>query len=118
MTRELARIVLKAHSYEIIEASDGVEALKRWSEMSGSVDLLLTDVVMPNGIDGLALAERLLAQNPGLKVIYTTGYSSELLGEGRLERDGAQLLSKPYQSKTLLRAVQDCLGNGEARLAP
>jgi CheY-like chemotaxis protein len=66
---------------------------------------------MPNGIDGRALAERLLSQRPGLKVIYTTGYSAERLGTEALQREGVQLLAKPYQTKALLRAVHERLGS-------
>src|SRR5258706_4057560 len=118
LVRELARTILVGWHYDVVEASDGVEALKRWNELGGAVDLLLTDVVMPNGIDGRALAERLRGQRPELKVIYTTGYSAELLGDDILRRDGVQFLSKPYQTKTLLRAVHDCLEPESVGFAP
>lgn len=118
LVREMVRTILVGWNYEVIEAGDSAEALQRWTEIGGAVDLLLTDVVMPNGIDGRALAKLLLAQRPQLKVIYTTGYTAEVLGDDALEREGVRFLSKPYQIKTLLRAVQDCLETSGAGLAP
>ena len=118
LVRELARTILVGQDYAVIEAGDGVEALKRWAEIGGAVDLLLTDVVMPNGIDGRALGMRLLGERPQLKVIYTTGYSAELLGDDTLQREGVRFLSKPYQPRTLLRAVHGCLETSGTGLAP
>src|SRR5690606_7304507 len=71
--------LLVEYGYNVRIASNGVEALKVWEEAAGDVDLLLTDVVMPREISGVQLASRLLSEKNDLKVIYTSGYSIELL---------------------------------------
>ena len=79
--RALVRRVLERGGYEVIEASSGLAALELWKTKKTHVDLLLTDMVMPDGISGRQLAEKLKADNPQLKVIYTTGYSPDLMGK-------------------------------------
>jgi YesN/AraC family two-component response regulator len=62
----------------VLEASDGVSALEMWTKHRDEIHLLLTDMVMPGGMTGKDLAERLLKENPKLKVIYASGYSAEV----------------------------------------
>jgi signal transduction histidine kinase len=69
--RELVVKILEMCGYHIIEAASGVEALEVWAKHKGEIDLLLTDMVMPGGVSGRQLGERLTAEEPGLKVIYT-----------------------------------------------
>ena len=90
-------------------ASDGVEALKLWQEQNGSFDLLLTDLVMPNGMSGRRLAERLVAEKPHLKVIFTSGYNEEMQARPDDEQKGSFFLAKPYESARLLKMVRACL---------
>jgi PAS domain S-box-containing protein len=78
--RELARVILKDYNYEVLEASSGVDALKVWDKHAGRIDLLLTDMVMPEGMSGRELAEELKNRKPTLKVVYTSGYSSDVMG--------------------------------------
>src|SRR5262249_38139057 len=78
--RELALVILKDYDYEVLEASSGVEALKVWDEQEGNIDLLLTDMVMPEGVSGRELAEMLRARKPDLKIIFTSGYSADVMG--------------------------------------
>ena len=107
--RELVRTVLQKHGYRIMVASDGVEALKLWQEQNGSFDLLLTDLVMPNGMSGRRLAERLVAEKPHLKVIFTSGYNEEMQARPDDEQKGSFFLAKPYESARLLKMVRACL---------
>src|SRR5207244_9862273 len=67
--------------YQIFEAASGVEALEGWGQHDGVFDLLLTDMVMPGGVTGRELAEKLLADKPELKVIFTRGYSTDMVGD-------------------------------------
>ncbi len=90
--------------YHVIEASDGVEALSQF-EISPRVDLLLTDVVMPGGLNGLDLARQLRELQPDLHVIYTTGYSDDIVAQSGQMEDGTSLLHKPYDGKALARAL-------------
>jgi CheY-like chemotaxis protein len=77
------------------------------------VDLLLTDMVMPNGMSGGELAKALVEQNPKLKIIYTSGYSPEILKQDSLLTQGVNFLPKPYDLNSLLKAVRLCLDGGK-----
>jgi len=120
--RGLVKQILHHHHYRVLEAEDGEEALALAREHNGEIVLLLTDMVMPRGISGRDLAERLIANQPGLKVIYTSGYSPELF-DGTLNLEaGVNYLPKPYTSATLtqiLRTALDTGANGsQAHIAP
>jgi len=106
--RELARIILKDYKYEVLEAASGVEALKVWDQYQGKVDLLLTDMVMPEGMTGRELAEELKARKPDLKVVYTSGYSSDVMG-GDMSMQDTMFLQKPYPPPLLAKTVRECL---------
>jgi PAS domain S-box-containing protein len=106
--RELARTILRDYHYDVIEASSGVEALKMWDRNKGRVDLLLTDLVMPEGMSGRELAQQLKSRKPDLKVIFTSGYSPEFVGDLPKLRD-VLFLPKPYRPQQLARVVRDCL---------
>lgn len=106
--------ILKSHGYQVIVASNGVEALKIWSEHAQKIDLLLTDMVMPEGITGLELARRLLQDRPALKIIYTSGYSREIAKSQSPFPAGHLFIAKPYQSNVLLHTIRSCLDRPES----
>jgi CheY-like chemotaxis protein len=106
--RELARVILKDYKYRVLEAATGVEALKVWDQHNGRIDLLLTDMVMPEGMTGRELAEELKIRKPDLKVIYTSGYSSDVMGGDMGLRD-TMFLQKPYPPPMLAKTVRECL---------
>jgi CheY-like chemotaxis protein len=107
--REMARDILQDCGYRILEASTGREALEVWRQSASEIELLLTDLVMPDGISGLDLAERLLADRPGLKIIFNSGYSPIEINTKLLSRSQAHFLQKPYTHTTLTKTVRDCL---------
>ncbi|MBI4660078.1 MAG: PAS domain S-box protein [Verrucomicrobia bacterium] len=107
--RELARSVLERYGYAVLEASDGTSALNSWEEHKDRIDLLLTDLVMPNGMTGLELAEKLQADNPRLRVIYTSGYSADVVAPKFRLREEVNFLQKPYHVLTLARTVRQRL---------
>jgi CheY-like chemotaxis protein len=107
--RSLVSKVLERSGYAVIESSSGVAALELWSKTKPHIDLLLTDMVMPDGISGLQLAETLKGQNPGLKVIFTTGYSAELMGKDLQIKEGVNFLQKPYPPQKLVQTVRNGL---------
>jgi two-component system cell cycle sensor histidine kinase/response regulator CckA len=106
--RELVKEILEQADYRVVEAANGVEALKVWEEHNGEFDLLLTDMLMPEGMTGGDLAKQLRVRQPELKVIYTSGYSAEIMGENSDLRD-SPFLAKPYSGAQLTRLVRDCL---------
>lgn len=111
--RTIVKHVLTEHGYKVHEASDGQAALRMWDEISAQVDMLLTDMIMPGGISGHQLAQQLTARKPGLKTIYTSGYSAEMFRRDSALPEDAVLLRKPYTAAQLLKEVQRLL-NGTA----
>ena len=107
--RLLSRKVLERQGYRVIEAESGSDALFMWEKHRDRVDLLLTDMVMPGGLSGFELAEKLRAEKPELKVIYNSGYTDDMLGENSPLRDNANFIEKPFAPDKLLRHVRDCL---------
>jgi two-component system, cell cycle sensor histidine kinase and response regulator CckA len=107
--RELVVNVLELCGYRIYQARTGVEALKVWDKHKSEIDLLLTDMVMPEGMSGRQLAERLQAEDPALKVIYTSGYSPGMAGKDIALLEGFNFLAKPYPPSRLANVVRECL---------
>jgi PAS domain S-box-containing protein len=109
IVREAARMALERAGYTVIEAADGPEALALWDRSLVRIDLLVTDMVMPHGVSGGALARLLQARDPHLKALYTSGYSSDVVKEDLRLTFGTSFLRKPYSPAALLDAVQECL---------
>jgi CheY-like chemotaxis protein len=109
--RRVTRLILERCGYRVLEAGSGPEALRIWEDAGPSVDLLLTDVIMPEGITGRKLAEQLRAKKASLKVIFQSGYSGEVIGtDGEfLGQTKSFFLQKPCLSRDLLCAVRHCL---------
>lgn len=108
MMRSLTRKLLQEQGYSVIEANNGKVALE-WAEANpGQIDLLLTDVVMP-AVSGPELAERLSRSHPGLKVVYMSGYTGELMEASERLKHGI-LLEKPFTRTALLNVLHQTLG--------
>jgi two-component system cell cycle sensor histidine kinase/response regulator CckA len=109
--RSVTRRILEAYGYHVREAASGREALEVSRGLDGRIDLLLTDIVMPDGVSGRELSNRLSAQTPGLKVIYTSGYSRDVAGHDTtfIQRSRRRFLQKPCPSDVLLNTVRRCL---------
>jgi CheY-like chemotaxis protein len=107
--RDLVVNVLEIYGYHTFHADKGAAALKLWAEHKGEIDLLLTDMVMPEGMTGPQLAQRLTAENPKLKVIYTSGYSPGLLNKDVALMEGSNFLPKPYKPIRLAQMIRECL---------
>ena len=107
--REMARDILHDCGYKILEAADGKEALAVWKNHGREIQLLLTDLVMPEGISGVDVAERLLDDRPDLKIIFTSGYSSSEINPELLVRSQAHFLQKPYTQAALAKTIRNCL---------
>jgi len=112
---------LRDYQYRVLEAGSGVEALKVWNDQNGRIDLLLTDMVMPEGMSGFQLATRLRERKSDLKIILSSGYSPETIRKNFKEED-MEFLQKPYRAPLLAQRVRKCLDapskpNGELVLA-
>jgi signal transduction histidine kinase/HAMP domain-containing protein/ActR/RegA family two-component response regulator len=107
--REMACNILRDCGYRIFEASSGKEALNQWQQRANKIDLLLTDIVMPEGVSGVNLAEQLLLKHPRLKIIFTSGYTANEVSPELLAKTDARYLQKPYTHAELAKTVRDCL---------
>ena len=103
--------VLSQHGYRVFEAADGEEALAIWRQNRDGIRLLLTDLILPGAISGKELGERLLKENPKLKIIYASGYNEEVAGKDFPLEEGVNFLTKPFQAHKLAQTVRNCLDN-------
>jgi PAS domain S-box-containing protein len=111
--RVLSLRVLKARGYHVLDAAGAAEALALIEQGGRRIDLLVTDVVMP-GMGGPALAEQLVVLQPGLRVLYISGYAEEAIRrQGELPAGGA-LLEKPFTADQLARRVRETLSAADA----
>ena len=105
--QSILRLMFDTNGIEAAIAPDASSALKIWTENEGRFDLLITDVVMPNGYSGIELARALRQRDAELKVILMTGYSSDLLKPDRLVMPGKppHVLFKPFDRAEILKAI-------------
>ena len=105
--RELARRLLERQGYTVLVAANADEALRLF-EQNASIDVLLTDVVMP-GASGPELTRQLVERRPALKVIYMSGYTEETIVQHGVLNPGIAFLHKPFTSETLGRKIREVL---------
>jgi len=115
MLREFVSDALMTVGYRVLSAANGKDALGVWAKHKEKIDLLLTDVVMPESISGRQLAHMLIMDKPELKVIFTSGYSSELFGAEFESEKNHIFLAKPYLPDRLAQTVASHL---QSRPAP
>jgi CheY-like chemotaxis protein len=104
--RTSTRKILSHLGYRVLEAANGAEALELWQRHRPEIRLLLTDLVMPGGMTGRELAEQLLQQDARLKVVYTSGYSAEIIGKDLVLEEGVNYLPKPFESRKLAEIIR------------
>jgi len=113
MLRTVVRAALERSGYRVLEARDGREALEYLEAQPGSIDLLLTDVVMP-GMGGAELVRRLQQLSPRPRVLFMTGYAEQGAGASELLEPEVELLHKPFAMGDLLSGVREALDPGGA----
>ena len=106
--RQLTRCILAEHGYEVIEARDGVEALELVDKGIATVDLLVTDIIMPR-MNGLILAQRISQQRPEVRILYVSGYAETSMMTARVA--GSSILQKPFTAERLIVAVRHSLSS-------
>jgi CheY-like chemotaxis protein len=107
--RELVSRVLEKYGYRVLEAGNGAEAIQLWNQHKNEIALLFTDLIMPDNMNGRELAEKLRAEHAGLKVIFSSGYSADIVGKDFKLEPELNFLQKPYQPQTLALTVRRCL---------
>jgi PAS domain S-box-containing protein len=107
--RRVAVTILEGLGYRVLQAGDGKSALEIIGR-SDAIDLLFTDLIMPNGMNGIDLLENARALRPRLRALFTSGYSEQFLKGRNGAADGVPLLGKPYRRQRLAEAVRDAMG--------
>jgi signal transduction histidine kinase/ActR/RegA family two-component response regulator len=118
--RRLVERVLERAGYSVLAARNGAEALARARQHDGAIDLLVTDVVMP-GLGGAELAEMLRARQPGLPVLFMSGYTDAEIAAGVGRVPGSRFIQKPFTMGDLLARAAELLADADAvavRLTP
>lgn len=112
--RRLTRLTLERAGYRVFDAADGVAAKRLWQAHRGEIALLVTDLIMPGGVDGRELAARLRDDEPTLKMLFTSGYSASIAGRELTLDPGQRFLQKPSTPQAFLAAVRGCLDGADA----
>ena len=107
--RRLMKSLMERYGYVVHMASSGLRALDVWRENKGTIDILVTDMVMPEGIGGHELGRQLQEDDPKLKVIYCSGYNNQVYTDGFALRANESFLEKPFSLNALLQLIRDCL---------
>ena len=115
--RSIVRAVLERQGHQVALANDGEEATRIWMEQRDTIDLLFTDVVLPRGITGMDLADRLRVQRPTLKVVFCSGYGSDVIGGDVIDQPGNYFLAKPFDIARLTSVVAAALQEGKSEKA-
>jgi len=112
--RALAGDILRRTGYKVLEARHGVEALLTGSQYLGTIDLLITDVIMPQ-MSGGEVAERLVHERPDMKVLYISGYTDDTIIHHGVVKEGTAFLQKPFSPDALIHKVRQVLDASETR---
>ena len=99
---------LMARGYRVLQARDGKEALRLAADHAGAINLMVTDVVMP-GMSGSDLRSRMIAEYPGLRVIFMSGYTSDAIVRNGVIQQECDFLPKPFTLSMLTRKVREVL---------
>ena len=108
MLRSLTRELLELFGYKVLAASGGRDAIAASEQYPRPIHVLLTDVSMPE-MSGRALAEALIRSRPGIRVLYMSGDSPDVLAQHGLVHDSARILQKPFSAKTLAQTLREIL---------
>ena len=108
MVRNLTRRILEVCGYTVIEARNGVEALKICEEINYEIDLLMSDVVMPQ-MDGRELSEKVAEINPQIRTLFTSGYMNDRIMRLGVSGDAVNFIQKPFAPDVLARKIREML---------
>jgi CheY-like chemotaxis protein len=108
LVRQLTREILRRNGYRVLEACDGAAALALLEQHHGTIDLLLTDVVMPR-MSGRELVEQARPLRPEMRILYVSGYSEEAIARQGQLTEGIELLAKPFTPGALTAKIRQLL---------
>jgi CheY-like chemotaxis protein len=111
--RNLLHRVLEGNGFSVLPAADGAEALRLCHQHDDTIDLVVSDIVMPR-LNGLQLSEQVRADRPAMKFLFITGFADEFPELRDLIKIGATILEKPFLPSELIRRVEDMLNPGKA----
>jgi two-component system cell cycle sensor histidine kinase/response regulator CckA len=106
--RAFTRMLLTTNGYAVLEASNGLEGLEIAQQNSSDIDLLLSDMLLPE-LSGYDLAEKVLELKPQIKILFMTGYVEGEIVQRCISELGASFLDKPFQPNVLLARVQEAI---------
>ena len=106
--REIMRFLLQENGYKIIEAENGEDAVRKFKENIGTVPLVLLDVIMPVK-NGREAYEEIKGIEPGIKTIFMSGYTDDIISKNGMLEEGFDFISKPINPDTLMRKIRDVL---------
>ena len=113
MVRELTVMFLEMNGFKVIEATTGAEVQNRWDALKDEIDLVLTDVIMPEGVSGHELGQWIHHRRPEMKIIYCSGFSRNHINRDYKLKEGDNFLTKPFSLDSLISIVHRNL-SGEA----
>jgi DNA-binding response OmpR family regulator len=106
--RHLVSRILKKSGFEVVAKSLGSDAISYFERNGAAVDLLLTDVVMPE-MSGKVLADRIWSMDPSMKVLFMSGYTDDIIAKRGILESGRQLINKPFDGAQLVSRVREIL---------
>jgi CheY-like chemotaxis protein len=112
---EIAVVYLEEMGYRVLHATDGPRALEVFAREPG-IELLITDVIMPGGMNGVELARKVRELKPGMKIVYSSGFPSDALAERSGTQVDGPLLYKPYQRNDFAAVIRRAMDGDNAAL--
>jgi CheY-like chemotaxis protein len=104
----MTRMMLERKGYSVVPAATPTEAMELAQTHAGTIDLLMTDVVMPE-MDGRDLAELVTGLYPGIKVLFMSGYTADVIARHGVLEDGVAFIQKPFSMKDLMEKLREVL---------
>jgi CheY-like chemotaxis protein len=101
--------ILRSHGYTVLEAADGLAALQLATQYSETIDLMLTDVMLPEGMSGRHVVKQVRSYRPEVAILYMSGYSDLLLEQHQMVSIEGNVLQKPFTTQSLLQAIWQVL---------
>ena len=116
--RKLAKVILGRLGYQVLVAIDGPSATRLWAEHSGQIYLLLTDMVMPNGMTGIQLGQSFQQSKPRLKIVVMSGYSADIIDASLRSGLNVTFLAKPFELEVLAATIRRAIDGTDSGAPP